>query len=107
LVVNARIDLFLRGAGPAGIDEAVERGNAYLAAGADCVYPILCPAEAIGELARRIDGPVNVVATPTTPRPGELERLGVARLTFGGGLAAAAYAEAARIADEALHESSD
>jgi 2-methylisocitrate lyase-like PEP mutase family enzyme len=107
LVVNARIDLFLRGAGPAGVDEAVERGNAYLAAGADCVYPILCPAEAIGELARRIDGPVNVVATPTTPRPGELERLGVARLTFGGGLAAAAYAEAARIADEALRESSD
>jgi 2-methylisocitrate lyase-like PEP mutase family enzyme len=106
LVLNARIDLFLRGEGVAGVDEAVERGNAYLAAGADCVYPILCPAEAIGELARRIDGPVNVVATPTTPPPDELERLGVARLTFGGGLAAAAYAEAARIADEALRSSS-
>jgi hypothetical protein len=39
---------------------------------------------------------------PGTPPPAELERLGVARLTFGGGLATAAYAEAARIAGEAL-----
>ncbi|HEY7399130.1 MAG TPA: isocitrate lyase/phosphoenolpyruvate mutase family protein [Gaiellaceae bacterium] len=100
LVLNARVDVFLRSAG--GVDEAVERGNAYLEAGADCVYPILCPAEAIGELARRIDGPVNVVVAPGVPPPAELERLGVARLTFGGGLAALAYAEAARIATEAL-----
>src|SRR5436305_6556967 len=38
LVVNARVDVFLGGAGD--VDEAVERGNAYLEAGADCVYPI-------------------------------------------------------------------
>ena len=38
LVLNARVDLFLRSAG--GVAEAVERGNAYLAAGADCVFPI-------------------------------------------------------------------
>jgi 2-methylisocitrate lyase-like PEP mutase family enzyme len=100
LVINARIDVFLRRAG--GPDEAVERGNAYLAAGADCVYPIFGPADSIAELVRRIDGPINVAATPGTPPPAELERLGVARLTFGGGLASAAYAEAARIAGEAL-----
>jgi 2-methylisocitrate lyase-like PEP mutase family enzyme len=100
LVLNGRIDLFLRGAGD--VDEAVERGNAYLAAGADCVYPIFCPLESIAELARRIDGPINLAARPGTPPPSELEQLGVARLTFGGGLAAAAYAEAARIAGAAL-----
>ena len=100
LVLNARIDVFLRHAGD--VDEAVARGNEYLAAGADCVYPIVCPAGAIAELARRIAGPVNVVATPELPAPAELERLGVTRLTFGAGLAAAAYAEAARIAGEAL-----
>ena len=100
LVLNARIDVFLRHVGD--VDEAVARGNEYLAAGADCVYPIVCPAEAIAELARRISGPVNVVATPGSPAPAELERLGVRRLTFGAGLAAAAYAEAARIAGEAL-----
>jgi len=100
LVLNARIDVFLRRAG--GVDEAVVRGNAYLAAGADCVYPIFCPADSIAELVGRIDGPINVAATPGAPSPRELERLGVARLTFGGGLASAAYAEAARIARDAL-----
>ncbi|HEX6761516.1 MAG TPA: isocitrate lyase/phosphoenolpyruvate mutase family protein [Gaiellaceae bacterium] len=100
LVLNARVDVFLRGEGE--VDEAVERANAYLDAGADCVYPILCPVETIAELARRIDGPVNVVVLPGVPPPAELERLGVARLTFGGGLASLAYAEAARVAAEAL-----
>lgn len=100
LVLNARVDVFLNGS--KSVDEAVDRANAYLAAGADCAYPILCPVEAIGELARRIDGPVNVIATPGTPPPPELERLGVARMTWGGGLATAALAEAARIAGAAL-----
>lgn len=100
LVLNARVDVFLNGSRE--IDEAVERANAYLAAGADCTYPILCPVEAIGELVRRIDGPVNVIATPGAPSPAELERLGVARMTWGGGLATAALAEATRIAAAAL-----
>src|SRR5436309_8076823 len=38
LVLNARVDVFVRRAGD--VDEAVARGNAYLRAGADCVYPI-------------------------------------------------------------------
>ena len=100
LVVNARVDVFLRAAG--GVDEAVERGNAYLAAGADCVYPIVCPTDSIAELVERIDGPVNVLLTPNGPQPEELERLGVARVTWGGGLAALAYAEAVRVAAAAL-----
>jgi 2-methylisocitrate lyase-like PEP mutase family enzyme len=100
LVLNARVDVFIRHAG--GVDDAVERGNAYLAAGADCVYPILCPPETIADLTGGIEGPVNVVAAPGTPPPAELERLGVARMTWGPMLATAAYAEAARIAGEAL-----
>jgi 2-methylisocitrate lyase-like PEP mutase family enzyme len=100
LVVNARVDVFLRAAG--GVDEAVERGNAYLAAGADCVYPIVCPTDSIAVLVERIDGPVNVLLTPNGPQPEELERLGVARVTWGGGLAALAYAEAVRVAAAAL-----
>lgn len=100
LVLNARIDVFLRRAG--GVDDAVERASAYLDAGADCVYPILCPPDVVGELARRIPGPVNVAVVPGLPPPRELERLGVARLTWGPALATAAYAEAARIAGEAL-----
>jgi 2-methylisocitrate lyase-like PEP mutase family enzyme len=100
LVINARVDVFIRQTG--GIDEAVERGNAYLAAGADCVYPIACPVPAVADLARRIDGPINVLVIPGLPEPYELQNLGVARITWGSGLATAAYAEAARIAAGAL-----
>ena len=97
LVVNARVDVFL-GIGRGDVDEAVARANAYLAAGADCAYPILAPLESIAELARRIDGPMNVIVQKGTPEPAELQALGVARLTWGSGLATAAYAEAVRIA---------
>ena len=100
LVLNARVDVFVRRTG--GIDDAVERGNAYLEAGADCVYPIACPVDAVADLARRMDGPINVLVIPGLPEPHELQALGVARMTWGSGLASIAYAEAARVAGEAL-----
>jgi 2-methylisocitrate lyase-like PEP mutase family enzyme len=100
LVLNARVDVFLAGSGEVG--EAVERGNAYLAAGADCIYPILAPHDAVGGLAAGISGPINVLASPHGPPLEELERLGVRRITFGGGLATAALDEAARLAAAAL-----
>ena len=100
LVLNARVDVFLRIGGD--VDEAVERANAYLKAGADCAYPILCPPVSIPELARRIDGPMNVIADQGVPGPADLQALGVARLTWGGGLAAVAYDAAVRTVTEAL-----
>jgi 2-methylisocitrate lyase-like PEP mutase family enzyme len=100
LVINARVDVFLRQTG--GIDEAVERAGAYLAAGADCIYPIFCPVPAVADLARRIDGPINVLVIPGMPEPHELQALGVARMTWGAGLAGLAYAEAARVVAAAL-----
>ena len=100
LVINARVDTFLHGDG--SVDEAVERANAYLSAGADCAYPIFCPTAAIAELAGRIDGPINVLITPETPGVPELAALGVARATWGASMAALAYAEAARVAAHAI-----
>ena len=100
LVLNARVDVFLAAAG--GVEEAVARGNAYLAAGADCVYPILAPLQVVAALTGAIDGPVNVIAEPESPRLDELARLGVTRVTFGSGLARVALAEAARLAAAAL-----
>lgn len=100
LVLNARVDVFLTGTG--GIEEAVERGAAYLGAGADCIYPILAPFEATRTLTSGIPGPVNVLARPEAPRLEELERLGVARVTFGSGLSQAALDEATRLAAAAL-----
>jgi|SRR4051812_22041217 2-methylisocitrate lyase-like PEP mutase family enzyme len=100
LVLNARVDVFVRKAG--GKDDAVARGNAYLQAGADCVYPIACSVDAVAELARRIDGPINVLVMPGLPQPHDLQNLGVARLTWGAGLASLAYAKAAQVAAAAL-----
>jgi 2-methylisocitrate lyase-like PEP mutase family enzyme len=101
LVINARVDVFVR-IGSGDVPEAAERGNAYLAAGADCVYPILAPVSSIDALVHRIKGPINVIAEPETPPPAELDELGVARMTWGSNLATAAYAEAVRIASSAL-----
>ena len=100
LVLNARVDVFLLNKND--VDDAVRRANAYLEAGADCTYPYSESFEPVPELAQRIEGPMNVVLEPGMPHPRELAKLGVARVTWGGRLAAYAYAEAERIAAEGL-----
>src|SRR5207245_2962042 len=57
LVLNARVDIYLEKAG--GVDEAVERANAYLAAGAHCPYPLFCPPGHLAHLSRRIAAPLR------------------------------------------------
>jgi 2-methylisocitrate lyase-like PEP mutase family enzyme len=89
LVINARIDVFLRGSGELRerVDEAITRAGAYLKAGADCVYPIgLDDPGGIGRLVRRVDGPVNILLHPGSPSLRQLSRLGVRRISVGGGL---------------------
>ncbi len=85
LVVNARTDVFIGGSGDP--DEAIERANAYLGAGADCAFAIgLADGVTIGRLASAIDGPLNVLATAASPPVEELARLGVRRISLGSGL---------------------
>jgi 2-methylisocitrate lyase-like PEP mutase family enzyme len=90
LVINARTDSFLRQAGsPARqLDATIERGARYLAAGADCVYPIgVTDFAVIRQLTSAIAGPVNVVYGRRGDRPlAELAALGVARVSFGPSL---------------------
>lgn len=100
LVLNARVDVFIEGSGD--VAEAIERGNAYLGAGAECVYPIAAPLDTVDALATGVDGPVNILVPPRDPPLAELERLGVARVTFGAGLARVALDEAARLAASAV-----
>lgn len=95
LVLNARVDVFLRAAGPpeGRLAEAVRRARRYRVAGADCVYPIvLAEPAAIRALVAELDVPVNVLARPGTPALAELAALGVARISFGSGVYAAARA---------------
>ena len=84
LVLNARVDVYLRRAG--GLAEAVARGRRYLAAGADCVYPILAPPADIAALVEQLAGPVNILARPDGPDLATLAALGVARVSYGSGL---------------------
>ncbi|MEU8176842.1 isocitrate lyase/phosphoenolpyruvate mutase family protein [Microbispora hainanensis] len=89
LVINARADTFIHGEGTPDerLAEAIDRGRRYLAAGADCVYPILAgDPEVIGALAREIGGPINVLMRPGVPSVRDLAALGVARISFGPGI---------------------
>ncbi len=89
IVINARVDVFLRHSGDPRelLDDATDRARAYLAAGADCVYPIgLDDAGAIGRFVRRVGGPVNILLRPGSPSLAHLRRLGVRRISVGGGL---------------------
>ncbi|MFF6862069.1 MULTISPECIES: isocitrate lyase/PEP mutase family protein [Streptomyces] len=89
LFLNARIDTFLRGVDDPGA--AVGRAAAYVAAGADCVYPIAAPVAVLPLLRAGIQGPVNALARPGEgPSPAELGGLGATRITFGPGLQRAA-----------------
>jgi len=86
LVINARTDAFELGElTPAQrFAEAVRRGTAYHAAGADCLFvPFVSDAATIGQLARALPGPLNVIAGPPAPPLGELARLGVRRASLG------------------------
>ena len=98
LVLNARVDVFLRD-GP--LDEAVRRGRLYAAAGADCIYPIgVCGPDAIRRLVEEVGAPLNVLVMPGGLTLEQLADLGVARVSFGSGLMHTAMdAAAQRAAD--------
>ncbi len=96
VVINARVDSFVadrgRNAG-ANLADAVERSNAYLAAGADCVYPIfLSDPTARDTFIADVDGAVNLVTRPGAMSIDELAAAGVARVSYGPTLHMAAMA---------------
>ncbi|MCC7462849.1 MAG: isocitrate lyase/phosphoenolpyruvate mutase family protein [Gammaproteobacteria bacterium] len=108
IVINARVDVWMRP--PAAIDagcfeDAVRRARAYLAAGADCIYPIgLTDRDQIAALVAAIDAPINVGTWPGLPDLAELGRLGVARVSTATRLVTLAYS-AARDAARTLRDS--
>jgi len=90
--LNARIDPYLVGYGDAtkNFAEAVQRANAYLAAGATCAFvPGPGDRATVERLVAAIDGPLNILAG-MAGRQGmkldEIRRLGVRRVSIGGSL---------------------
>lgn len=87
-VLNARTDAFVRGGGrPAdeSVADAIERGRAYLAAGADLVFvPGILDADVTRRLVEGIgERRVSVIGLPGALTAAEYEALGVARISYG------------------------
>lgn len=101
--INARTDVFLSGAYPStaeGVAAALDRAAEYRTAGADSLFvPGLLDLDAIADL---VAGPlpIAVMAGPGAPPVAELAATGVVRISVGSAIAQAAYALAARAAQE-------
>jgi 2-methylisocitrate lyase-like PEP mutase family enzyme len=98
-VLNARTDPYLVHRDPAQAEgnfaEAVRRARAYVAAGADCIFvPGVMDAGTIGRLAASVPAPLNLLGARAGREAaltvGELEQLGVRRVSVGGSLALSA-----------------
>ncbi|MEV6112208.1 isocitrate lyase/phosphoenolpyruvate mutase family protein [Streptomyces sp. NPDC052109] len=99
LFVNARVDVFVHG--DKDPERAIERAALYVAAGADCIYPILAPVGVLPLLRAGIQGPVNMLGRPDGEGPSAtaLGELGATRVTFGPGLQRRATAALREIAN--------
>ncbi|HEX4694399.1 isocitrate lyase/phosphoenolpyruvate mutase family protein [Sphingomonas sp.] len=87
--INARVDLYLRTPKDAHdgslLDQAVERAQGYMAAGASGIFvPGLRDPAALAELVERTSARINVIPGSGQPTR-ELADAGVARISYGGG----------------------
>lgn len=81
LVINARVDTL---AGGGDWDEAVARANAYLEAGADCIFFLgLSTEELVAKAISQVNGMISVIAHPGAVPLKTLAELGVSRVSFG------------------------
>jgi 2-methylisocitrate lyase-like PEP mutase family enzyme len=89
-VLTARAENYLHGR--VDLADTISRLQAYQEAGADVLFAprVVDPAE-LRTLLAVVDRPVSVLITPNAPTVGELAELGVARISVGGAIAAAAY----------------
>ncbi len=107
LVINARTDAYWE-KGPSleqALRNAVERGQAYMRAGCDCVFvPGLRLPEHIRTMVERLQAPVNILAGASVPSIRELSGWGVKRISMGSAPLLAAMGLLRRIAREAKQE---
>ena len=103
LVINARTDVYeiFDAKDKTLLAQAIQRGNAYREAGADCIFAISVDnKETIAALVREINAPLNILARHGSLTIAELEQLGVARVSFGSIPMRATMSLVARIAEE-------
>lgn len=102
--LNARVDAFLVDEAPERrLATAVERGNAYARAGADCIfYLAVSDATAIRTLVQEVQAPVSILANARCPSVAQLEELGVKRVSYGYAFIHAALAPVRELAQTLL-----
>ena len=108
-VINARVDIYLFNIGDSihRLNKAIERGNRYLEAGADCIFiPGVGDPNVIARLVQEIHGPINILANSGVPTANELHQLCVKRISTGSGPMRATLALIRRIANELFTEGS-
>ncbi|HZW55761.1 MAG TPA: isocitrate lyase/phosphoenolpyruvate mutase family protein [Nitrososphaerales archaeon] len=100
LFINARTDAFYTMSDKsAALEEAVARGRAYREAGADCIFVMRArDAGSISEIVKRLNCPINIILGSGSPSITELERIGVARVSFGTSMVRASIAAMKNIA---------
>ena len=103
VVINARTDVYLAEIGePATrFDRACERLQAYIGAGADCVFlPGVADENIIRRVVETLKFPLNILAGANLPTIPRLRELGVARVSVGSGIMRATLGLTRRIAQE-------
>lgn len=90
LFINARTDVFFKGAKPEThadlLPEAIARGQAYEQAGASGLFvPGLQDPDLITQLCKQVALPVNIMAQAGGPDVASLAECGVARVSHGPG----------------------
>jgi 2-methylisocitrate lyase-like PEP mutase family enzyme len=87
LVINARTDTFMLGLGrdiEERVSMTIERGRAYLAAGADLVFvPMLVDPAVVRLVADGLGGPLSLMAMPGAPAADTLFAAGASRVSLG------------------------
>jgi 2-methylisocitrate lyase-like PEP mutase family enzyme len=83
LVINARVDAYWVSGGKGSVEETVKRAQAYVAAGADCIFvPGMTDLAEIAQLRAQVSEPINLLSNQISPA--QLAALGIDRLSLGG-----------------------
>ncbi|SHE59368.1 isocitrate lyase/PEP mutase family protein [Pedobacter caeni] len=104
IVINARTDIYLQPYENNRIEKVIERANAYQAAGADAVYPILIDNyKEISTLKEMTTLPINVFLLESIGNLKQLEELGVSRVSVGPAMINGAITKMKQLAEGLLN----
>jgi 2-methylisocitrate lyase-like PEP mutase family enzyme len=103
LVLTARAENHVHGRDD--LPDTIARLQSFQEAGADVLFaPGVRELDDIRELVSSVDLPVNVLVLPGMPSVSELAKVGVSRISVGGGFAFAAFGAAAAAGRELLEQ---